>query len=438
MGRGNVGISHPRALKYVRRISAALVVFGVWTGTAGAGVAQASELDGWSCSLRLTATSDFSSTGSAECATPEGSIVSGTAALSLSAPQGRDCLGAPQEYAGTLQVAAVDGSGGSSPATLKVLSGQQLGTIHLGSGARGTVVLEDAQPDDPVERCVTSQPISWRALYGAFGPEPAAAYSAGDARLDRAAATVDQVLAESPVADPITNLRDVLTDGYSTVRGVKTAAGECAFTITSQLAPDEQSRSVRELAMNDELCLLRVLVTSAGEAETAESSASQSPDDPEPLTEITDALPDAVNCAISGERACVGRYKRSVATYKVYVRDPPNYPVNKVHQTLDFHYGNGCVHNPIEYDVWSWWLSQTGWSLKGKNNRFDASCGSTYVSSYRHFHNGIFCAGANTNTYYDRQVFLGHTNGSVTGSYTVRKKGLCKNLLHTEATITRP
>lgn len=251
------------------------------------------------------------------------------------------------------------------------------------------------------------------------------AYEAPDGTIDEA----QQVVAGAN-PDPATqDVADNLDEGFNLVKGVKEGAGGCGFELAMRVPHEMQTASADEVGYDPTTCVLSVVVTMASEVAVSDADAGVGPSD-DPLD------PGDLGPCFSPNARCSTNYKYTEWEYKVWYTDPPGFALTNHIQDMGWHYGNGCVHNPIYINEWDRWLEESTWWLRSKNSYADASCGSTYISAYRHFQNDYFCAGTHTHLEYDRQVLMGHANGDAGWSVHVHKQGICEGALtmHTKAT----
>jgi hypothetical protein len=142
-------------------------------------------------------------------------------------------------------------------------------------------------------------------------------------------------------------------------------------------------------------------------------------------------------CTADALAAATRRYRRSAGYLKSFWEDPPQFDVNSVRNSVDFRYGGGCVHNPIEFAANYGWMSQSGWERLGNDWSRGADCASAGSSSFVHFKNKVFCASIDTNVWYNRNTIYGYPNGAMRGKVHSEKRGGCVRLLSFDKKMVR-
>lgn len=107
------------------------------------------------------------------------------------------------------------------------------------------------------------------------------------------------------------------------------------------------------------------------------------------------------------------------AHYKIEWWDIANIEVNAAYSYIFWDTNGTCVT-----DAWGeeflWWQPASGWSHVADSFGafYSPGLGCTRVQAQiyaAHFHNGVFCAGQNTDTYYDGVIVAGDYSGNIFG-----------------------
>ena len=210
--------------------------------------------------------------------------------------------------------------------------------------------------------------------------------------------------------------------------GKQTASGDCTFTSTLELAPDEDVIQEDTIAVDDVGCTALV-VRGKPKEDKPEKADRHKSGSAKPDKETEAAGP-------GGARALA----RSAAThsagyYKSWFEDPPGIDVNSVRNNVNWYWNGSYVYSgTCSYNYG--WFSASGWGLKENDFLCQYQNSQTQLrsSSYAHFKNGIFCAFIDTHTYYERNNAYGKYNGVLSGQVNWRKTGGCTGLLsfHTQ------
>jgi hypothetical protein len=289
--------------------------------------------------------------------------------------------------------------------------GRLAGRIEVSSGPVGPFATQ--QDTGPVSGC--RNPGKAVLVFGAV-----------DSEIDAADSTVYGALTASPDAAPYTtSAADTVHEGINSVKGLRSGVQACAFDLSMTLPSSVRSAEGHEVGYDPTNCILNLVVTVVG-------SATQAPDTNAGQSGPTNPV-DSINLSCLAQApsdSCAGsEYPYSRWGYFVYYEDPVGLDVASLDQRVGWHWGNGCVHNPVTFSELADYLEETGWFIWSKNSFSDASCGSAYISAYRDFINDIFCAGTDTHLKYDRQLSMGLPNGDFRWSVQVHKSGYCAFLL---------
>ena len=139
----------------------------------------------------------------------------------------------------------------------------------------------------------------------------------------------------------------------------------------------------------------------------------------------------------------VAAYRRRAAYAKAWVEDPPNKDVVWSTNATDWHYGRGCVHNPVSNPAPSYGQAwETGWERVYDNWRRGAACSHTWNSSYIHWKNPYFCKLAfsfapTTHVYFDRVTMRGFPDGTGKATLDWVFKGGCTAALDARLRVYR-
>ena len=214
---------------------------------------------------------------------------------------------------------------------------------------------------------------------------------------------------------------------YATVQGTVDSHGGCVFPGGAMtVTPAQAAVEMRETSINTKTCTAtiekgvppngaRSLV--AGTSATVKNAGQRR------------GIINPFLGAPAQRTTLRATYGSSSGYEKDWWEDPLGIDVNKTISHLSFQYDGRCIRKASWYGE-KFLFSTSGWTLTSWNNRGYFNCGSAYSTSYAHFHNGKFCAGASVDTYYDRTMVSGWPDGTLHASWRSYNVGpRCKSLL---------
>ena len=223
----------------------------------------------------------------------------------------------------------------------------------------------------------------------------------------------------------------------TTLQGTPTADGGCAFPPGRLTLPRaERAVELREVGLDAQTCTATIEqgvppASALGQDVPADgfgfatSSGNRAP---------TASAARHVNRRPTAHAAA---YAYAAGYEKDWFEDPVGIDVNKVISKVGFHYGGGCVRDASWSGEW-FWFTTSGWNLISNSNYGNVNCGQAYSSSWGHFKNGAFCAGANVESYYNRTVVYGSPSGGLSATWNSYNTGaVCKSLLSFHRTLVR-
>lgn len=238
-----------------------------------------------------------------------------------------------------------------------------------------------------------------------------------------------------------------------TFQGQSDGLGGCSFDFSGSLTSDQTAARADEVAFDQSTCQSQVAFTydsnAAPEApigsntDATESGPVQSPQ------EVTARL-GARSAAASPSPAPSPSPSpspspppppppptHSAGYMKSWYQDPIALVVNSVQNSTDWNWDRTCVVAPVSGGYRYTWFSTSGWVLQQNNWQNSYNCTQSTSSSYVHFHNGIFCVGIATDTYYNRNTVHGKFDGTLTGNVSATKAGGCIGLLSFHYSLRR-
>jgi hypothetical protein len=402
----------------------------------GIASASASDLTAWSCSFNVPSfdtTVGASSSGTAQCLNAHTSSGTDTFPMSLTVTTSSSPTGCARRVTGTIEVSTSYPEGVySDEFTLTPLAAGEVGTFDVASGASGIAEL------NWLSFCVspTVYPTQLGGRFASAGTAEALSQALGDDATQKSDGAVTSAVEATAGIENQAAEQDgiplspsgLLEDGYNYVRGVQSATGDCVYSFTIGLKADESSRSAHQVSSDPEGCAIGVVVIASG-APVPGASADASPGDGSGLLSCTPDLQAL---------ACAGAYKESKGYADVDLVDTTSGNVQTTsHSHLDFHYGNGCVHNPITTDLW--WAGYGGWSLTNHDSTFKASCEYTSLGTTFHWHKaatGQFCLPF-TSDWEETALIYGEPDGGLYEQVAYRITSPCRSLLKVKDRIVR-
>jgi hypothetical protein len=221
------------------------------------------------------------------------------------------------------------------------------------------------------------------------------------------------------------------------LRGTPTADGACVMPGGSMsLAPDQRAVEVREVEFDTDTCVA-TMEEGVPPASTLDETGTSGSDS------ASGSAPDR-----RGPTATAARRRRrlravAAATYRsagyvsTWYEDPVNINVNLVRAKIDYYYNFSCTWGNLA--TWQEeWYTTSGWSRIGHDFQYADRCDLAASSVYAQFLNGVFCAGGNVWTTYDRTSIHGHKDGSLWAYWASSTSGaICRNLLSLNRKLVR-
>jgi hypothetical protein len=228
-----------------------------------------------------------------------------------------------------------------------------------------------------------------------------------------------------------------------TMQGESAPDGSCVFSGELVLAPGSRAVEERETAINPSTCQMRLeRGTPPADAIAGEADGATSPQGTAKDGE-GQSSPESATGGSGGEVSIAAAARRSAGFHRTWWEDPANFDVNSVRNSTDWHWNGSDVVGPVYGGYRYWWLTESGWELRGNDwNNFYTSYQTT-SSSYAHFRNGYFCTAAYgqyqppTHTYYDRNAVHGRYNGDLVGTWRSWTDGGCESFLHRRNQLVR-
>lgn len=206
--------------------------------------------------------------------------------------------------------------------------------------------------------------------------------------------------------------------------------GGCRFAGTNVVQPGQMAVEQDEISEDPSSCTMTMLqgtpVSISGAPPQGSSTLAQT-------ATATASPPQGVTAAAT---------VHSAGYSHTYTEDPARIDVTSVRNDIDWYWDGTALVGTETCNATYNWFTASGWGLHENNLQcnFDTS---TYPqhsidsTSYVHFQNGVFCAGTDTDVYYNRNHAIGYYNGALVGRWNVTLTGACQGLLSVKNTTAR-
>lgn len=236
-----------------------------------------------------------------------------------------------------------------------------------------------------------------------------------------------------PLEDPSTLTR----------QGKRASDGTCKFEGKMVLQPKQNAIEERPQAVNLNTCeerVIRGVPTKESMGVSLEKKAANN--DPHVSSKEDERKSHPRDDAVSKAKGDAAASYWSAGFLKTWWENPVNLDVNLVRNNTGW-YWNGSRVTGARGGYRYYWLSASGWDLRGNNWRNSWTSYQTTSSSYAHYRNPIFCRamlgifGSTTHVYYDRNTVHGRYNGALVGRWNSYKSGGCNRLLSFNKVLRR-